>query len=280
MQISTGYGNGGFSAMRGAMGSQNMDEMDSRIAKDIFGAKDADKSGSLSASELGISSDQLKTSDSDGDGNVSQTELTATLKSKREKMQSQMQNQMAQSGQMGMLQASMGQGSQGMQGMDMSKMDSKMSRNIISEKDTNKDGVLSASELGVSADNLKSIDADGSGSVDESELTASLKSKREEMMSKGGGPMGPPPGGAENASGGQGSSQIDSLISSLFGDEDDESSTSSSTSAASADSSSLTRSLSEYMQRQKASSSYLNMDRLINDLFSSGSDTQSLAVSA
>jgi hypothetical protein len=34
------------------------------------------------------------------------------------------------------------------------------------------------------------------------------------------------------------------------------------------------------MLRQKASSSYLNMDKLIGDLFGSGSDTQSVSVSA
>jgi Ca2+-binding EF-hand superfamily protein len=253
-----------------------MDEMDSKLAADILSAKDTDSSGSLSASELGGSSSQVSEYDTDGDGVVSAEELAAGLKAKREKMQAQMSNQMQQSGQMGMLQASMGQSS------DMSAMDTKMSKSIISEKDTNKDGVLSADELGVSASNLSTVDTDGDGSVSESELTASLKSNREKMMADNGGQMPAPPDGAQGTSGTDGKPNIDNLISSLFSNSTSSSSTSTSTttSTSSSDTSSTT-SLTEYLKRQKASSAYMNMDKLIADLFGSNDETsQAVSVSA
>jgi len=282
MQINTSMGgSGSASAMFGAMGSKNMDEMDAKLSSEILKAKDSDGSGALSATELGTSAEKLAEYDTDGNGEISSTELQAGLKAKREQMQASMQNQMAQSGHMGMLQASMGQGAQGMGGMDMSKMDTQMSKSIIDEKDTNKDGVLSASELGVSADNLSAVDSDGDGSVSEAELTASLKSHREEMMAENGGVMPPPPGGAGAMGGGQGAPNLDNLISGLFGDTASTSSTSSSSdSTSSTAASSLSGSMADFMLRQKASSSYLNMDRLIGDLFGSGSDTQSLSLSA
>ena len=275
MQISSSLSStSGYGATSAAYGSKNMDEMDAKFATDIMSSKDADKSGSLSASELGVSQDNVAEYDTDGDGQVSSSELQAALKAKREKMQASMQNQMLQDGQMGMLQASMG----GMQGMDMGKMDTKMSQDIISEKDANKDGVLSAAELGVSADKLSKVDADGDGGVSESELTASLKSHRETMMSENGGKMPPPPGGAEGSGGGQGAPSLDSLISGLFGDSSSSTGTSSS---ASSDSSSLSGSLADYMLRQKATSAYQNIDKLISSLFG-GTDqaAQPVSVSA
>jgi Ca2+-binding EF-hand superfamily protein len=253
-----------------------MDEMDSKLAADILSAKDTDSSGSLSASELGVSSSQVSEFDTDGDGVVSTAELTAGLKAKREKMQAQMSNQMQQSGQMGMLQASMGQSG------DMSAMDTKMSQDILSDKDTNGDGVLSAEELGVSSSNLSKVDTDGDGSVSESELTASLKANREKMMADNGGQMPPPPGGAEGASGTDGKPSVDNLIAGLFGESTGSSSTASASAAStsSSDTSSAT-SLAEYLKRQKASSAYMNMDKLIADLFGSTDETsQAVSVSA
>lgn len=278
MQISTSYGSSSYSALSGLTSSTNMDEMDSKLASDIMSAKDTDSSGSLSASELGVSSSQVSEFDTDGDGVVSTAELTAGLKAKREKMQAQMSNQMQQSGQMGMLQASMGQSG------DMSAMDTKMSKSIISEKDTNKDGVLSAEELGVSSSNLSKVDTDGDGSVSESELTASLKANREKMMAENGGQMPPPPDGAQGSSGTGGKPSVDNLIAGLFSDSTDSSSTSSTsastTSTSSSDTSSST-SLTDYLKRQKASSAYMNMDKLIADLFGSTDESsQAVSVSA
>ncbi len=277
MQINSSYSSSAASALSGALSSANAEEMDSTLSTEIMKAKDSDESGSLSASELGLSSTQLSEFDTNGDGEVSAEELTAGLKAQREKMQAQMANQMMQSGQMGMLQASMGQG------MDLSKLDSKMSQDIISEKDANEDGVLSAEELGVSEDNLSAVDTDGDGSVSEAELTAALASKREAMMAENGGQMPPPPGGTEGAGGAGGKPSVDNLIAGLFGETD---ATTVAASNATGDSSASTTSttsasLADYLLRQKASSAYLNMDRLISDLFGGGDETsQSMSVSA
>lgn len=265
MQINTTYASTAASAMQSVFSSQNMDEMDSRLSTDIMKAKDADESGSLSASELGVSSTRLAEFDTDGDGEVSSAELTAGLKAQREKMQAQMATQMQQNGQMGMLQASMG----GRLKPDMDEMDSRMSQDIISEKDADGDGVLSAEELGVSAENLSAVDTDGDGVVSQAELTASLKSHREEMMAENGGQMPPPPDGAEGAGG---KPSTDSLISSLFGEDDDEATATGLSDAGGT-------SAAEFLKRQKASNAYLNMDRLIADLFGGGDDV-SQAVSA
>ncbi len=269
MQINTSYASTAASAMQSVFSSQNMDEMDSKLSTDIMKAKDADESGSLSASELGISSTQLAEFDTDGDGEVSSAELTAGLKAQREKMQAQMATQMQQNGQMGMLQASMG----GMRKPDMDEMDSRMSQDIISEKDADGDGVLSAEELGVSAENLSAVDTDGDGVVSQAELTASLKSHREEMMAENGGQMPPPPDGA-GGTGAGGKPGTDSLISSLFGEDDEEAAT-----TATGLSDAGGTSAAEFLKRQKASNAYLNMDRLIADLFGGGDDA-SQAVSA
>jgi Ca2+-binding EF-hand superfamily protein len=286
MQINTSYS--GSSTLSSVLSTQDLEAMDAKVASDIFKAKDNDGSGSLSATELGTSAESLSEFDTNGDGQISSEELQAGLKARREKMQASMQNQMAQNGQMGMLQASMGQG------VDMSAMDTKMSKGIMNEKDANKDGVLSAEELGVSADNLSAVDTDGDGNVSESELTASLKAHREEMMAENGGSMPPPPPDAVSGTGsttsstsstssasgvqsGMSATELNKLVASLFAStSSDDSSTSSSTSLS--ETSALN--LSEYLQRQKASNSYLNMDRLINDLFSTSGDTQSLSLSA
>lgn len=100
----------------------NMDEMDSKLSAGIVTAKDSDSSGDLSASELGVSASELAEFDTDGDGVLSSAELASALKSKRERMQSQMSSQMEQSSQLGMLQSTLGgtssQGSQGPPSVD------------------------------------------------------------------------------------------------------------------------------------------------------------------
>lgn len=103
MQISSSLSSGGASPLYG-------EEMDSRLSADIVSARDADSSGALSASELGVTDAQIAQFDTDGDGVLSGTELTAALAAQREKMQAQMESEMQQSGQLGMLQASMSQG--------------------------------------------------------------------------------------------------------------------------------------------------------------------------
>ncbi len=283
MQISSSLsGISAYSSMSAAYGSKNADDMDTKLATDIMSAKDTDKSGTLSASELGVSQSNVAEYDTDGDGVVSAAELAAGLKAKREQMQASMQNKMTQDGQMGMLQASMGQG------VDAGQMASQMAQNIFTQKDADKSGGLSASELGVSDDQLKKIDTDGDGQVSQDELTAALKANRES-------------GGAgrahhhhhkaaatgesdqteqtdstgQTSQTGQTTADINNLISGLFSN----SASTGTTASASSDGASLTGSLADYMLRQKATSAYQNVDQLISNLFAN-SDQAAQSVSA
>lgn len=269
MQVNSSYTSSAASALQGMLGTQGADDMDSKLSTEIMKAKDADSSGSLSSSELGVSSTQLAEFDTDGDGQISSAELAAGLKAQREKMQAQMQNQMQQSGQMGMLQASMGQQP------SEDEMSARIAQDVIGEKDADGDGVLSADELGVSSEQLAKVDSDSDGSVSESELSSALKADHEKRMAENGGQMPPPPDGAGGAGGTGGKPSTDELIAGLFGDSSTDSS------SASTDSSSTASTLAEYLKKQKASSAYLNMDRLISDLFGGGDDaSQAVSVSA
>jgi Ca2+-binding EF-hand superfamily protein len=196
---------------------EQMDAMDAQMAASILDNKDADKSGTLSASELGVSDDQLKKIDADNDGAVSQDELVAAMKAKREEFMAQVQAQM---------------GAQGTE--DMDSRDADLASRIFAEKDADQSGGLSASELGLSSAQLDAADANGDGVVSEEELLAYMKSKREaarsKMQEQGGGAAQ----GAQMA-GQAGPPSVDDFVSRLFSDEDDSaSSTSSSLSAASA----------------------------------------------
>ena len=287
MQIGTSTsGTSAFDAMRAAFGSKNMDEMDSKLATGIMSAKDTDKSGKLSAAELGVSQSNVAEFDTDGDGEVSQAELEAGLKAQRE----QMQNQLLQNGQLGMLQASMGQGAQG---LDMSKMDTQMAQNIFAQKDADKSGGLSAAELGVTAEQLKKVDTDGDGQVSQDELTAALKANREsggagkahhhhhKAAATGETDQTDQTDQTAQTGTGQTTADIDKLITGLFSN----SASTGTTGTASSDGASMTGSLADYMLRQKASSAYQNqtqnVDQLISSLFANNDQAaQSVSVSA
>jgi len=303
----------------------NMDEMDSKLSTSIVTEKDTDGSGDLSASELGVSAADLAEFDSDGDGVLSSAELSAALKSKREKMQAQMDSQMSQSSQLGMLQSTLsGTGTEETQekpstdqliaslfgddaesasssvsasaatatetsnsGSSLSEyleqMDAEMAQTILSMKDTNGDGELTAEELGATSEQLAELDADGNGVLSESELTDGLQAEREAMMAENGGMMPPPPppqDGASSASGATSSSSMDSasmdaLMQSMFS-----SSTGTGTSDSTSSSSASSTTLSEFLLRQKASNAYQSVDSLVAGLFSSSMASQSVSLDA
>jgi hypothetical protein len=106
MEISSTYGaaQGLYSAWTAQMGG---DDGDAALSAKIFEDKDTDDSGGLSAQELGLSEDQIQAYDTDGDGVLSESELQAALKAKREEMQARMQSGMEQSAFFGGLQAQM-----------------------------------------------------------------------------------------------------------------------------------------------------------------------------
>jgi len=298
-----------------------MDEKDSKLSASIIAEKDTDASGDVSAAELGVSSSDLAEFDTDGDGVLSSAELAAALKSKREKMQAQMSTQMEQSSQLGMLQSTLSGSSTQASGSSeepsldnliaglfggeavaavsaggqsqsasnagsslsdyLEQMDAQMAETIMSIKDSDGDGQLSAEEMGATAEQLAKLDTDGDGVLSETELTDGLRAERETMMAENGGVMPPPPGegaastGASSTSSGMDSASMDALMQSMFS-----SSLSSSTSSVT-DSTSVSASvLSEYLLRQKASSAYQNIDNLIAGLFSGGASTQSVSLEA
>lgn len=302
----------------------NMDEKDSKLSASIIAEKDTDASGDVSAAEMGVSTSELAEFDSNGDGVLSSAELAAALKSKREKMQAQMSTQMEQSSQLGMLQSTLNGSSTQTSGsakepsLDsliaglfsdgadiavsagaksqsasnagsslsdyLEQMDAQMAETLMSIKDADGDGQLSAAELGATAEQLAKLDTDGDGVLSEAELTDGLRAERETMMAENGGVMPPPPGEASAAAGSAGagkvgsgmdSASMDALMQSMFS-----SSLSSSTSSVT-DSTSVSASvLGEYLLRQKASSAYQNIDNLIAGLFGGGASTQSVSLEA
>lgn len=306
----------------------NMDEMDSKLSASIIAEKDTDASGDVSAAEMGVSTSELAEFDSDGDGVLSSAELAAALKSKREKMQAQMSTQMEQSSQLGMLQSTLNGSSTQASGsaeepsLDnliaglfsdgadaavsaggesqsasnagsslsdyLEQMDSEMAETIMSIKDSDGDGQLSAEEMGATAEQLAKLDTDGDGVLSEAELTDGLRTERETMMAENGGVMPPPPGeasaadsstagasGAGRVGSGMDSASMDALMQSMFS-----SSSSTDTSSATGSTSVSASVLSEYLLRQKASSAYQNVDNLIAGLFSGGASTQSVSLEA
>ncbi|HWR02467.1 MAG TPA: hypothetical protein VN419_00500 [Humidesulfovibrio sp.] len=307
-----------------------MDEMDTKLSASIISEKDTDKSGTVSASELGVSASDVAQFDTDGDGVLSSAELAAALKSKREQMQASMSSEMQQNGQLGMLQSTLSGGaSQGAEeppSLDnlisglfsdsgteatavsaasassssssnsgssltdyLEKMDENMAKTVMSLKDSDGDGKLSAEELGATAEQLTKLDTDGDGVLSEGELTSGLKAERESMMAENGGVMPPQPPPTDGTSGagsssssstssasGSDSASIDALMQSMF------SSTSSTSTASNAGSgtSASASTLAEFMLRQRASNAYQSVDNLIAGLFDSGAVSQSVSLDA
>jgi len=165
----------------------------------------------------------------------------------------------------------------------MEEMDAEMAETIMSMKDADGDGQLSAEELGATAEQLAKLDADGDGVLSESELTAGLKAEREAMVAENGGVM-PPPAGETAGTGSATSSSTTSSMDSASMDALMQSMFSSSTGISSSDgteSTSLSASvLSEFLLRQKASSAYQNMDNLIAGLFGGDASSQSVSLDA
>lgn len=173
MEISSTYGaaQGLYSAWTAQMGG---DDGDAALSAKIFEDKDTDDSGGLSAQELGLSEDQIQAYDTDGDGVLSESELQAALKAKREEMQARMQSGMEQSAFFGGLQAQMSES-------DKQAMDAELGSKILADKDTDGDGSLSADEMGLSEDEFNTLDTDGDGLVSQDELTAGLTARRQEF---------------------------------------------------------------------------------------------------
>jgi len=164
----------------------------------------------------------------------------------------------------------------------LEQLDANMAETIMSMKDSDGDGQLSAEELGATAEQVAKLDVDGDGVLSESELTDGLRAERETMMAENGGIMPPPPPtdeasatGSATATSSMDSASMDALMQSMFS-----SSTGTSTDSSSSSSSISNSVLAEFLMRQKASSAYQNVDNLIAGLFASGGTTQSVSLEA
>jgi Ca2+-binding EF-hand superfamily protein len=163
----------------------------------------------------------------------------------------------------------------------MEQMDAEMAETIMSMKDADGDGKLSAEELGATAEQLAKLDADGDGVLSQSELTAGLKAEREAMLAESGAVMPPPPAGEASGTGSattpssMDSASMDALMQSMFN-------SSSATSASDGTGAvGLSASvLAEFLLRQKASSAYQSMDNLIAGLFGGDASSQSVSLDA
>jgi Ca2+-binding EF-hand superfamily protein len=161
----------------------------------------------------------------------------------------------------------------------MEQMDAEMAETIMSMKDADGDGKLSAEELGATAEQLAKLDVDGDGVLSEAELTDGLRAERESMVAENGGVMPPP---TQDAAGGTGSitsrmdsASMDALMQSMF------SSSSATRSNDATGATSVSASfLAEFMLRQKASSAYQSMDNLIAGLFGGDASSQSVSLDA
>lgn len=296
----------------------NMDEMDTRLATDMVSAKDSDSSGSLSASELGVSDSDVAEFDTDGDGVLSSAELAAALKAKREKMQAQMDSQMQQSSQLGMLQSTLS-GAQGEEeapsidqlisglfgdsGSDGSEGTMAVSAADSSETASNAGSSLSEfleqmdTEMAATILNMKDTDGDGVLSAEElgatSEQIAELDTDGDGVLSQAELATGLAAERetmmAENGgvmpppppAGEQGVSGAASSMDSTAMDAMMQSMFSTGTGVSgSGDSSTTTATLQEFLLRQKASSAYQSVDNLIAGLFSGGADSRSVSLDA
>ncbi|SNR80614.1 EF hand [Humidesulfovibrio mexicanus] len=296
----------------------SMDEMDTRLATDMVSAKDSDSSGSLSASELGVSDSDVAEFDTDGDGVLSSAELAAALKAKREKMQAQMDSQMQQSSQLGMLQSTLS-GAQGEEeapsidqlisglfgdsGSDGSEGTMAVSAADSSETASNAGSSLSEfleqmdTEMAATILNMKDTDGDGVLSAEElgatSEQIAELDTDGDGVLSQAELATGLAAERetmmAENGgvmpppppAGEQGVSGAASSMDSTAMDAMMQSMFSTGTGVSgSGDSSTTTATLQEFLLRQKASSAYQSVDNLIAGLFSGGADSRSVSLDA
>lgn len=157
---------------------EELAKLDAQMSEALIKAKDGDGDGSLSSSELGVDTDQFAAVDTDGDGLATQAELTASLQAKREelfsKIQSLMDEENAQALQSG------GPPPPPPSEEEMAAHEAEMASDLVSELDTDGDGVLSMSELGLDEETFAAIDADGDGLATTDEITADMAANRPE----------------------------------------------------------------------------------------------------
>lgn len=185
--------------------STDRSEMTQKLAEELMSKADTDGDGSLSLSELDDNSDLMTAGDTDGDGQLSESELVSLM------------NKMAPQGPPpGMTGADGSSDSSDGTQPSEDEMVAKMASDMISSKDSDGDGSLSASELGVDSDTFSKLDTNGDGVVSSDELSTGLK----DHEIAPGPPPGPPPGQQASSSDSSDSSSSDSSSSSASSSQD------------------------------------------------------------
>lgn len=139
------------------MSETDKQAMDADLSAKILADKDANGDGSLSADEMGLTEDQFKTLDTDGDGLVNQDELTSALTAKRQAFEAQMQSEQAQ------------------MAPPPPPSSGDMASQILADSDSNGDGSVSASELSSNSSLTDEIDTNQDGVISAEELQAWLE---------------------------------------------------------------------------------------------------------
>lgn len=150
-----------------------------KIASEVMELNDIDGDSLLSHEELGISEESFSSMDSDGDGNLSGEELASSLSS----MLDSMKNQKTSPEQFGQLLSDMGLEIPSPPGQKGSPNTLQMASDIFSQNDTDNDGLLTLSELGIDEDLFSSIDEDGDGNITQNELAQGLTALFESVES-------------------------------------------------------------------------------------------------
>jgi len=158
--------------------SGQINNIGQELFSQISRKEDTDKSGSISKNESKLSEDIFSKIDTDSDGSITQEEFIAGFQNAQKALGSLND----QSSQMMAFQ---------MQNNDYSGMASA----VISDKDTDGDGVLSMDETGMDENRFSIADTDGDGSLSQSEIASDI----EQMSMNGMPPPPPPPQGAENS---------------------------------------------------------------------------------
>jgi Ca2+-binding EF-hand superfamily protein len=128
-------------------GSQNLNHyrLINRNVNDLISAKNTNDDNALSIDELGVSKDSFDRIDKNGDGQVGRIELNIAAHTRINAAHTRI------------------------------NAVNEMTSNLISEKDTNSDGVLGAEELGVPEDIFDRIDKNGDGQAGRFELNIAAR---------------------------------------------------------------------------------------------------------
>lgn len=185
--------------------SAQMDKSDADQAAKLFKDKDTDNSGGLSLEEMGGDQALFDEFDTNKDGEISPGELQAGLRKLREQAKGRADAEVNQNALLGQVQSGAGQdggdAEGGMSESDMEALDAGLGSEILTDRDADGDGLLSAGEMGLSGDEFKALDTDGDGLLSRDELTADFTAKRQEFEARmqARGRTIPTPSGQESA---------------------------------------------------------------------------------